>query len=134
MAFIDVFSSIASGLVQPVVGYFDNKQKLAAQASQHKLDINDAVNQRQCDLIKQGLAADAAWEMASITAGQSSRNFELYLLSVPLAICFTPWAHYVTDGFKALSGTPGWFQTLLVTIFLANYGIRLWRRNIASDT
>lgn len=134
MAFLDVFSSIASGLISPVVTYFDTKQKLQAQATQAQLQINDAVNQRQCDLIKQGLAADATWEMASITAGQGSRNFELYILSVPLVICFTPWAHVVSDGFNALAKTPGWFQTLLVTIYLANYGIRLWRRSLASDT
>lgn len=129
-----IVADAVQGLIAPVADYFKNKTTLAAQAQQQQLAINDAINQRQCDLIKQGLAADAAWEMASITAGQSSRNFELYLLSIPLAICFTPWAHYVKDGFSALSGTPVWFQSMIVTIFLANYGIRAWRREITSDT
>lgn len=133
MSFSLVTDAIGA-LVKPVADYFTNKTTLAAQAAQQKLALNDAVNQRQCDLIKQGLAADAAWEMASITAGASSRNFELYVLSVPLILCFTPWHNVVNQGFAALATTPGWFQSLLVTIFLANYGIRLWRRNITSDT
>ena len=134
MAFLDIFSSIASGLVQPVVSYFNTKQQLSAAATQQKLQIQQATADRQAELIKQGLSADAAWEMASITAGQSSRNFELYVVSVPLVMCFTPWAYLVKKGFDAISSTPSWFQLVFVTIFLANYGVRFWRRNIASDT
>lgn len=127
-------SSLVSGLISPVVSYFQNKATLAAQAKAQQLALNDAINQRQCDLVKQGLAADAAWEMASIAAGQSSRNFELYVVSVPLVLCFTKWAYLVKNGFDAISHTPEWFQLVFITIFLANYGVRFWRRNIASDT
>lgn len=134
MAFTDVFSSIASGLVAPITNYFNTKQQLAAQATENQLKIAQATGDRQADLIKTGLAADAAWEMASITAGQSSRNFELYVISIPLVLCFTPWSAVVKKGFDAISQTPSWFQLVFCSIFLANYGIRLWRRNITSDT
>jgi len=33
------------------------------------------------------------------------------LLSIPMVLCFIPdMAKYVEAGFKALAGTPGWYQ------------------------
>lgn len=131
---LDIIGGVASGVVKPVADYFTRKQELAAQAHANDLAALKAQGDRQAQLITQGLSADAAWEMASITAGQSSRNFELYIVSVPLVLCFTKFAPYVKAGFDAISQTPSWFQLVFVTIFLANYGVRFWRRNIASDT
>lgn len=129
-----VISDLVSGLVSPVVNYFNTKQQLSAQEAANKLSFLKAVGDRQAQLVSQGLAADATWEMESIKAGQQYRGFELYVVSVPLIMCFIPRCDvYVKAGFEAIAGTPIWFQTLAITIFLANYGIRAWRRNI-SDT
>jgi hypothetical protein len=35
---------------------------------------------------------------------------------------------YVEDGFAALSMTPDWYQWLILSVFAAIYGIRVWRR------
>ena len=133
MGFFNILGAIGSTIVKPVVGYFQNKQQLAAQAQANKLKYLQAQGDRQADLVRQGLAADATWELESIKAGQQYRGFELYILSIPMVLCFTPWAYIVERGFKALAATPKWFQLLLTTVFLANYGYRLWRRN-TSDT
>ncbi len=133
MGFLSIFSSLASGIVKPVVGYFQNKQALAAQGQANKLKYLQAVGDRQAALVTQGLAADATWELESIKAGQQYRGFELYVVSLPLILCFTPYAYIVKNGFDAISKTPSWFQFTFMTIFLANYGVRLWRRN-TSDT
>lgn len=133
MGFFNILGAIGSTIVKPVVGYFQNKQQLAAQAQANKLKYLQAQGDRQADLVRQGLAADATWELESIKAGQQYRGFELYVLSIPLVLCFTPYAYIVDRGFKALDATPRWFQLLLTTVFLANYGYRLWRRN-TSDT
>ncbi len=129
MGFFSIFSSIASGIVKPVVGYFKNKSDLAAQTQANKLNYLKALGDRQASLVSQGLAADATWEMESIRAGQSYRGVELLIISIPVTLCFTPWSYIVRDGFDALAKTPSWFQFVFVTIFLANYGIRTWRRN-----
>lgn len=133
MGFFNILGAIGSVVVQPVVGYLKNKQQLAAQAQANQLKYLQAQGDRQADLVRQGLAADATWELESIKAGQQYRGFELYILSIPLVLCFTPWAYVVKNGFAALEATPKWFQLLLTTVFLANYGYRLWRRN-TSDT
>jgi hypothetical protein len=91
------------------------------------------VGDRQAQLVSQGLAADATWELESIKAGQQYRGFELYVVSIPLILCFTPWAYLVKNGFDAISKTPQWFQLTFMVLFFANYGVRFWRRN-QSDT
>ena len=131
MGFFNILGAIGSTIVKPVVGYFQNKQQLAAQTQANTLKYLQAQGDRQADLVRQGLAADATWELESIKAGQQYRGFELYILSIPMVLCFTPWAYIVERGFKALDATPRWFQLLLTTVFLANYGYRLWRRNTA---
>lgn len=133
MGFFNILGAVGSAIVKPVVGYFQNKQQLAAQAQANKLKYLQAQGDRQADLVRQGLAADATWELESIKAGQQYRGFELYILSIPLILCFTPWTEIVKSGFAVLDATPKWYQLLLTTVFLANYGYRLWRRN-TSDT
>jgi hypothetical protein len=131
---LDLITSAITGIVSPVTTAITRHQEIAA--AQHDADLKavQAQGDRQADLIKQGLAADANWELESLKAGQGwARNFELYVISIPAILCFTPYAYIVKAGFDALSQTPGWFQTAFLTIYLANYGIRLWRRQ-QSDT
>lgn len=129
-----ILSSLVSGLISPVVNYFNTRQQLSAQEAANKLAFLKAVGDRQAQLVSQGLAADATWELESIKAGQQYRGFELYVISVPIIMCFIPGgAAYVDAGFKAIAQTPNWFQLTFMVLFFANYGVRFWRRN-QSDT
>ena len=135
MGLIDILSGVASGIISPIANAITRKQELNAAQHQADLAAIQAQGQRQADLIKQGMADDAQWELESLKAGQGwARDFELWVISAPAILCFIPAMQpYVKGGFDALSQTPTWFQTTFVTIYLANYGIRLWRRN-QSDT
>lgn len=127
-------ASILGGLVSPVANYFTRRAELAAQSHQLQMQVNDAQAKRQVDLISQGKADDAAWELQSLRNAGWRGSFELLVLTVPAVMCFIPGLDvYVDRGFEALSKTPPWFQWLFVMIYAANYGIRLWRRN-QSDT
>lgn len=126
--------ALVSGLVSPITTAITRKAELNEAQHEADLAIVKAQGERQAALVSQGLAADANWELESLRAGQGwMRNFELYVISIPAIMCFTPFAYIVKAGFDALSNTPGWFQTAFLTIYLANYGIRLWRRQ-QSDT
>jgi hypothetical protein len=130
------FLDIAGAILKPIGDFFTRRAELRVEQHKADLAVAQATGERQAQLIKDGLAADAAWEMEfARQAGSSWKDeYELLLLSVPLIMCFVPgWDHYVELGFAALSKTPLWYQGVLVTIFLANYGIRNWRRTI-SDT
>ena len=37
-------------------------------------------------------------------------------------------------GFEALAGTPLWYRVLIATIYLATFGIRMWRRDMNKAT
>jgi hypothetical protein len=127
---------IASAILRPISDYFQRRKELEVEQHKADLEIVRAQGERQAQLAKDGLAADAAWEMEfARQAGNSWKDeYELLLLSIPMIMCFVPgWDVYVANGFASLSKTPLWFQSLLVTIFLANYGIRNYRRTI-SDT
>ena len=125
MGFLDIFSALTKGLVSPVVGYLNTKQQINAQLQTNKLKALQAAGDRQAQLISQGMAETASWEMASLQAGQDYRGFELAVLSIPVVMCFTHWSYIVEQGFHALSLTPGWFQTIFITVYMANYGIRV---------
>lgn len=118
-------SSLVSGIVSPVTTYLTNKQQISAQLQANKLKVLQAAGDRHAALVSQGMAETANWEMASLQAGEDYRGFELIVLSIPVVLCFTPYAYIVEQGFHALSQTPPWFQTIFITVYMANYGIRV---------
>lgn len=134
---------LTGGVVDGVKEYFVKKQEIAAQKMQmesqerikmHELDM--ARLDRQIELNKQGLTADANWEMefAKQAASSWKDEYTLIVVSIPMVLCFLPGMDtYVSKGFDALSKTPTWYQICLVSIFFATYGIRYWRRT-QSDT
>ena len=121
----DIITGLAKGFVSPITTYLTNRQQIGAALQEAKLKALQAAGDRQAQLISQGMAETASWEMASLQAGQDYRGFELYVLSIPVVLCFTHWSYIVEKGFHALAQTPGWFQTLVITVYMANYGIRV---------
>lgn len=132
---MSVIADLLSGLAQPVVTYLTRRAELKAQEHANELDRLKAEGERQAALASQGLTADAAWEQEFARQAASSwkDEFELIILSIPLVLCFTKFSYIVKQGFDAIAQTPAWFQFLVVSIYLANYGIRYWRKT-QSDT
>lgn len=129
-------SSIISGVLKPIGDYFNRRQEIKAVEHQGELDVRKAMYERQADLAKQGLTADAAWEMEFAKQANTSwkDEYTLIVVSIPMVMAFTPgMAPFVVSGFASFSQTPIWYQVMVQTIFYATYGIRLWRRN-QSDT
>lgn len=127
---------IVTGIFKPIGDYFNRRQELKAQAHTNELEVLKAQGERQAQLVKDGLAADMAWEteFAKQAASSWKDEYVLLVLSIPLIMAFVPGLDaYVTAGFASFAGTPLWYQVMVQTIFYATYGIRLWRRN-QSDT
>jgi hypothetical protein len=123
--------SIVGSIFTPVVNYFNRRQELKSQEHQADLQVKQALTERQIELIKAGQLADMNWEMEfARQAGSSWKDeFELLIISIPMVMCFVPGMDvYVFKGFEAISKTPAWFQFLVMSIYLANYGIRFWRK------
>lgn len=127
---------LGKGIVEPVANYYTRKQELRQARFEAQLKAEQAAGDRRAQLIREGLAADSTWELESIRAhaGGWKDEFVLLVLSAPLIMCFIPGlAPYVKAGFDALAVTPWWYPTATLSVFLATYGIRWWRRQI-SDT
>lgn len=129
-------SSILGGLTGPVADYFKRRSEIKLEKFKAELEAVRATGERQAQLIREGLAADASWEMefARQAANSWKDEYTLLVVSIPLVMAFIPGlAVYVEAGFKSFAATPVWYQVMVQAIFYATYGIRLWRRNI-SDT
>lgn len=129
-------AAIVTGALKPIGDFFNRRQEIKAAEHQAKIEVVKATGERQAQLIKDGLTADMNWEMAFANQAATSwkDEFELIVITVPLILCFIPGMDvYVHAGFAALSKTPSWYMFLVMCIYLANYGIRYWRKT-QSDT
>jgi hypothetical protein len=129
-------AALGKGIVEPLATYFNRKQELKQARFEAELKATIAAGDRVAKQISEGLAADANWEMefAKQAASSWKDEYTLIVVSIPAILAFVPGcAKYVRDGFAALSDTPLWYQTALLSMFLATVGIRYWRRS-QSDT
>ena len=127
---------LGKGLVEPVATYFQRKMEIKQARFEANLKFEQAAGDRRAQLIRDGLAADANWEMtfAQQAASSYKDEYTLAVVSVPLLMAFVPGlAVYVDQGFAAFARTPLWYQMMVQVLFYATVGIRFWRRN-QSDT
>lgn len=129
-----ILSKILAGPIAAATDYFKRRMELKYEEREHKRKIEEAMLERQIELIKQGLTADATWELEQIRTSGWKDEYVLIVLSIPLIMCFVPGLDkYVIAGFGVLNQTPGWYQWLILIVFSAIFGIRVWRRQ-QSDT
>jgi hypothetical protein len=137
--------SVLGIVVKPVGDYLNKRQEIKAEKDRYEAEerlrmheVKLASLDRQKELFKEGLAADANWEMefAKQAASSWKDEYTLLVVSIPAILCFIPdrfddWkggAYYVQHGMEALGSTPVWYQVMFVSIFMATYGIRMYRR------
>ena len=128
--------SILGDIPGAVASYFNERQRIKAESQKRRDEFEDAIHKRRLELIEQGLAADANWEMefARQAATSWKDEYTLLVVSVPLVLAFVPgMAPLVAAGFTAFAATPLWYQAMVQVLFYATVGIRFWRRN-QSDT
>jgi hypothetical protein len=93
------------------------------------LEIEEARHKTKLEIAMRGQEMDNTWELEQIKNSGWKDEFVLILLSVPMILSFIPGTvGYVEAGFGALSKTPDWYQWLILAVFAAIYGIRIWRR------
>lgn len=137
---MSIVKSVIEGLTGPVATYFIRRKELAQAKFEAKLKFEQAQGDRLATLIREGLAADANWEMEFARQASASwkDEYTLIVVSIPMFLSFIKTSFLdgpaiVSKGFEALGNTPTWYQVVLISIFLATYGIRYWRRT-QSDT
>lgn len=114
---------------EAVADYFKERQRLKAELKLKKLEGKVQIEQAKAQMEVRKLEADNAWELAQIANSGWKDEWVLIMLSIPLVLVFIPsLAPYIQQGFDVLATTPEWYRWLIMAIFTAIYGIRVWRR------
>lgn len=130
-----MWSSIVGALlgkVAPkVADYYMQKQQLKADIVLETLRGKAAYERAKTERAENSEGRDHEWELESIKNSGWKDEWVLIILSIPMILAFIPYTvTYVNMGFAALSTTPLWYRTTVMTIYLATFGIRLWRRDM----
>jgi len=114
---------------QQVAEYFKEKQKLKSDYKLAKLRAKVAGERAKEARAIQADTNDHAWEILQIKNSGWKDEFVLLVISIPMIMSFIPGlSPYVQKGFTVLNTTPDYYQWLLLAVYAAIYGIRVWRR------
>lgn len=126
---MSILGSVLGNLGGKVVEAIDSRGQRKHEQKVQALELEKLRHSKQIELIQNGQKLDNAWELEQIKNSGWKDEFVLLLLSIPLVMSFVPEMQpYVVEGFAALSTTPEWYQWLILAVFTAVYGIRVWRR------
>lgn len=126
---MSILGSVLGNLGGKVVEAIDSRGQRKHEQKVQALELEKLRHSKQIELIQSGQKLDNAWELEQIKNSGWKDEFVLLLLSLPLVMSFIPEMQpYVFEGFAALSTTPEWYQWLILAVFTAVYGIRVWRR------
>ena len=130
-----MWSSIVGALlgkVAPkVADYYIKKQELKQELELEVLRGKAAYEQAKTKRASESEGRDHEWEIESIRNSGWKDELVLIILSLGMVGVFVPGlAPYVLEGFAVLDQTPEWYRWLIVMIYAATFGIRVWRRKL----
>ncbi len=102
------------------------KQEIALETLRGKAEYERAKSQRASE----SEGRDHEWEIESIRNSGWKDELVIIVLTIPLVLVFTPYAPQVLEGFAVLATTPDWYRWLILMIYAATFGIRVWRRKL----
>jgi hypothetical protein len=124
-----LLGAILGAPAEKIAEYFQQRQKLKADLRLKKLEGKVKIEEAKTLMRIKELQSDTTWELRQIQNSGWKDEWVLILLSIPLVLVFFPvTAAYVLQGFEILEQTPEWYRYLIIMIFAAIYGIRVWRR------
>ena len=124
-----IVGKLLGGFAPEVVGYY--KQKVALKHEQEIAKIRGKIawEEAQTKRAEASEGRDADWELESIRNSGWKDEMVIIILSIPMVGTFIPGIQpYIQTGFDQLGTTPEWYRWLVVMIYAATFGIRVWRR------
>ena len=130
-----IIASLTGQTVEAVLEYKAKTRQLKADIKMEELRGKAAYQAAKTQRAEISEGRDAEWESQSIANSGWKDEWVLVVLSIPMILVFVPWTQAtVMAGFEALATTPLWYRVLVATIYLATFGIRMWRRDMSKAT
>lgn len=124
-----IVGTLLKAVAPKVAEYYIQKQALKQEVQLEILRGKAEYERAKTKRASESEGRDHEWEIESLRNSGWKDEWVLILLSIPMVLAFIPpTVEYVVAGFEALSQTPEWYRWLIVMIFAAVYGIRVWRR------
>ena len=128
-----IIATLTGQTVEAVLEYKSEKRRLKQEVQLETLRGKREWEAAKTKRAEASEGRDHDWELLSIKNSGYKDEWVMAILSPPLIMSFIPALQpYVVEGFKPLEGTPDWYRFLIMTVFLAVYGVRLWRRKMPS--
>jgi len=126
-----IIATLTGQTVESVLAYKAAKATLKANIVLEKLKGKAAYERAKSERAENSEGRDHEWEMQSIANSGWKDEYVLIVLSIPMILSFIPYTQpFVVSGFVALDGTPLWYRTVVMSVYLATFGLRLWRRDM----
>lgn len=126
-----LIATLTGQTVEAVVEYKTTKRKLKAEIVLETLRGKAAYEMAKSQRAENSEGRDHEWELESIRNSGWKDEWVLIILSIPMITSFIPYTQAATQaGFDSLATTPLWYRTTVMTIYLATFGLRLWRRDM----
>lgn len=128
-----MWSGIVGALLQKVApkvaDYYMDKEEQKHLIEMEKLRGKQAWEEAKTRRASESEGRDHAWELESIRNSGWKDELVIIVLTIPLVLVFIPFTQpFVETGFRHLEMTPDWYRFLILSIYGATFGIRLWRR------
>lgn len=126
-----IIATLTGQTVEAVLEYKTASRKAKTEIKLEILRGKAAYERAKTQRASESEGHDAQWEAQSIANSGWKDEWVIIIMSIPMILSFIPWTQpFVVSGFEALNGTPLWYRTTVMTIYLATFGIRLWRRDM----
>lgn len=130
-----IIATLTGQTVEAVLEYKAAKTRLKAEIELEKLRGKAAYEAAKTARAEASEGRDHEWELESIRNSGWKDEWVLIVLSIPMILVFIPQlTPHITAGFESLEGTPLWYRTIVASIYLATFGLRLWRRDVNKGT
>lgn len=130
-----ILATLTGQTVESVLKYKQAKVEAKWAIELAKLEGKHAYELAKTARAEASEGRDHEWEMMSIRNSGWKDEYVLIIMSIPMILSFIPFTQpFVVSGFLALDGTPLWYRTIVASIYLATFGLRLWRRDVRQGT
>lgn len=126
-----IVGSLLGKFSESVANVYIEKKRLKHDLKLEQLKGKIAYEEAKTRRASESEGRDADWELESIRNSGWKDEMVIIILSIPLVAVFVPGLQpFIQVGFDALQTTPDWYRWLIMMIYSATFGIRIWRRKL----